>query len=84
MMIHPRPATLAHSCPLYYDVPRWPHDHLDTSRVRTVSGNFLMSGPLSMAAPMIFTKSVVGTRGSKASAQYGTWTNAKLAGTGIR
>ena len=52
--------------------------------VRTISGNFLMAGPPSMTGPMGFAKGLVGAKGSKARARFGTRTNAELAGAGIR
>jgi len=52
--------------------------------VRTISGNFLMAGPPSMTGPTGFAKGLIGAKGTKARARFGTRSNAELAGAGVR
>ena len=51
--------------------------------VRTILENFLLSGPLSLATSMVFTKALAGIRTSNARAQFRTKTDAKLVGAEI-
>jgi type IV secretion system protein VirB6 len=52
--------------------------------VRSISGNFMMAGPPSIPGPGGFAKGVIGTRGSRARARFGSRSNAEIAGAGIR
>jgi len=52
--------------------------------VRSISGNFMMAGPPSIPGPGGFAKGLIGTKGSRARARFGTRSNAEIAGAGIR
>ena len=52
--------------------------------VRSISGNFMMVGPPSIPGPGGFAKGMIGTKGSRARARFGSRTHAEIAGAGIR
>ena len=52
--------------------------------VRSISGNFMMAGPPSIPGPGGLIKGLIGTKGSRARARFGTRSNAEIAGAGIR
>ena len=52
--------------------------------VRSISGNLMMVGPPSIPGPGGFAKGMLGTKGSRARARFGSQSNAELAGAGLR
>jgi type IV secretion system protein VirB6 len=45
---------------------------------------FMMAGPPSIPGPSGFAKGLIGTKGSRARARFGSRSNAEIAGAGIR
>jgi type IV secretion system protein VirB6 len=52
--------------------------------VRAISGNFMTAAPPSMLGVGGFAKGLVGTKGSRARARFGTQSTGEIAGAGIR
>jgi len=52
--------------------------------VRSISGNFMMAAPPSLPGLGGFAKGLVGTKGSRARARFGTQSTGEIAGAGIR